>query len=86
MHDWHYFFHHSHNLDAGVYRIFEPQAWGLNFRKAEILDWFAREDVAKAEKEDFVKVSIDFDDSCGEFYRYRVYFLAAEAITTLTLR
>lgn len=76
MHDWQYFFHHvSHNLDTGIYRIFEPQ-W-----KAQILHWFGREDVGKSEKEDFVKSIIDFDDGCGNFYRYRAYSLAAEAIT-----
>lgn len=75
MNDWHYFFQHTHNLlDAGIYRIFEPE-W-----KAQILHWFGQEDVDIAEKEDFVKALIDFDDGCGNFYRYRAYFLAAEAI------
>jgi hypothetical protein len=75
MHDWHYFFNHvPSNLDAGTYRIFEPQ-W-----KAEILDWVGREDVAKEKKEEFIKALIDFDDKCGNYYRYRAYFLASEAI------
>lgn len=75
MHDWHYFFHHvTQNLENGTYRIFEPQ-W-----KAEILQWFSREDVAQEQKEEFIKALVDFDDGCGGFYRYRAYFLAAEAI------
>ena len=75
MNDWKYFFNPvPHALEQGSYRIFEPQ-W-----KAEILHWFKREDVAKAEKEAFIQALIDFDDGCGNFYRYRAYFLAAEAI------
>jgi hypothetical protein len=75
MNDWKYFFNPVlHNLEQGSYRIFEPQ-W-----KAEILHWFKREDVEKAEKEAFIQALIDFDDGCGDFYRYRAYFLAAEAI------
>ncbi|MBE9208506.1 hypothetical protein IQ244_18595 [Nostoc sp. LEGE 06077] len=61
-------------LNQGTYRIFEPE-W-----KAEILHWFSREDVNKQQKEDFIQALIDFDDGCGGFYRYRAYFLAAEAI------
>ena len=74
MHDWQFFFHHSYNLEEGIYRILEPQ-W-----KAEVLHWFGREDVAKQQKEEFIKALVDFDDGCGDFYRYRAYFLAAEAI------
>jgi HEAT repeat protein len=75
MHDWHYFFHHvPQNLDEGIYRIFDPQ-W-----KAEILHWFGREDVVHEQKEEFIKALIDFDDGCGDFYRYRAYFLACEAL------
>lgn len=78
MHDWHFFFHHApHNLNAGNYRIFEPQY------KAEILRWFGRQNIANAQKEDFVKALIGFDDDCGDFYRYRAYFLAAEALSQL---
>jgi hypothetical protein len=74
MHDWHYFFNHlPYNPDAGTYRIFEPQ-W-----KAEILDWVGREDVATEQKEEFIKALVDFDDNCGNYYRYRAYFLASEA-------
>ncbi|MEH2401195.1 hypothetical protein [Nostoc sp.] len=76
MHDWQYFFNHDRsNLNQGAYRIFEPE-W-----KAEILHWFSQKDVAKQQKEDFIQALIDFDDGCGDFYRYRAYFLAAEALS-----
>ncbi|AVH67995.1 HEAT repeat domain-containing protein [Nostoc sp. 'Peltigera membranacea cyanobiont' N6] len=76
MHDWQYFFNHDRsNLNQSTYRIFEPE-W-----KAEILHWFSRKDVDKEQKEDFIQALIDFDDSCGDFYRYRAYFLAAEALS-----
>ncbi|MEH1949874.1 MAG: hypothetical protein V7K77_23415 [Nostoc sp.] len=76
MHDWQYFFNHDRsNLNQGTYRIFEPE-W-----KAEILHWFGQKDVDKQQKEDFIQALIDFDDSCGDFYRYRAYFLAAEALS-----
>ncbi|MEH2375659.1 hypothetical protein [Nostoc sp.] len=76
MHDWQYFFNHDRsNLNLGTYRIFEPE-W-----KAEILHWFSQKDVDKQQKEDFIQALIDFDDGCGGFYRYRAYFLAAEALS-----
>lgn len=76
MHDWQYFFNHDRsNLNQGTYRIFEPE-W-----KAEILHWFNQKDVDKQQKEDFIQALIDFDDGCGDFYRYRAYFLAAEALS-----
>ncbi len=76
MHDWQYFFNHDRsNLNQGTYRIFEPE-W-----KAEILHWFSQKDVDKQQKEDFIQALIDFDDGCGDFYRYRAYFLAAEALS-----
>ncbi|BAY90349.1 MULTISPECIES: HEAT repeat domain-containing protein [unclassified Tolypothrix] len=83
MHDWQYFFNcdgcanfsdERTLLNQGNYRIFEPE-W-----KAEILYWFRREDVSKAQKEEFIQALINFDDNCGDFYRYRAYFLAAEAL------
>ncbi|MBD2356443.1 hypothetical protein H6G41_17730 [Tolypothrix sp. FACHB-123] len=75
MHDWQYFFNCDRTfLNQDNYRIFEP-SW-----KTEILQWFRREDVAKAQKEAFIQALIDFDDNCGDFYRYRAYFLAAEAL------
>ncbi|MDZ8222105.1 hypothetical protein [Nostoc sp. ChiVER01] len=76
MHDWQYFFNHDRsNLNQGTYRIFEPE-W-----KAEILHWFSQKGVDKQQKEDFIQALIDFDDGCGDFYRYRAYFLAAEALS-----
>lgn len=76
MYDWQYFFKHDRsNLNQGTYRIFEPE-W-----KAEILHWFSQKDVDKQQKEDFIQALIDFDDGCGDFYRYRAYFLAAEALS-----
>ncbi|AVH73477.1 HEAT repeat domain-containing protein [Nostoc sp. 'Lobaria pulmonaria (5183) cyanobiont'] len=76
MHDWQYFFNHDRsNLNQGTYRIFEPE-W-----KAEILHWFSQKDVDKQQKEDFIQALIDFVDGCGDFYRYRAYFLAAEALS-----
>ncbi|MEH2454030.1 hypothetical protein [Nostoc sp.] len=76
MHDWQYFFNHDRsNLNQGSYRIFEPE-W-----KAKILHWFSQKDVDKEQKEDFIQALIDFDDGCGDFYRYRAYFLAAEALS-----
>ncbi|MCC5609624.1 hypothetical protein LC612_23310 [Nostoc sp. CHAB 5834] len=76
MHDWQYFFNHDRsNLNQGTYRIFEPE-W-----KADILHWFSQKDVDKQQKEDFIQALIDFDDGCGNFYRYRAYFLAAEALS-----
>ncbi|BAZ00555.1 hypothetical protein NIES37_45500 [Tolypothrix tenuis PCC 7101] len=83
MHDWQYFFNcdgcanvfdERTFLNQDNYRIFEPE-W-----KAEILHWFKREDVAKAQKEEFIQALIDFNDGCGDFYRYRAYFFAAEAL------
>ena len=75
MHDWRNFFKHVENsLEKSTYRIFEPK-W-----KVEILHWFSREDVVKKHKEEFIQALIDFDDGCGDFYRYRAYFLACEAL------
>jgi hypothetical protein len=77
MHDWQRFFNHIPDaLDQGIYRIFEPQY------KPEILHWFSREDISVQEKEAFIAALVDFDDSCGGFYRYQAYFLAAEAIAS----
>ena len=77
--DWHNFFNCvsdgiDSGIDSGTYRIFEPE-W-----KAEILQWFGRSDVALCEKEAFIEALIEFDDNCAGFYRYRAYFLAAEAL------
>jgi hypothetical protein len=74
--DWGYFLNHVlENPAQGVYRIFEPQ-W-----KEVILLWLGREDVGKEEKEEFIKALVEFEDGCGDFYKFRAYFLAAMGIT-----
>lgn len=75
MNDWKYFFDcELNNPEQGNYRIFAP-----NY-KAVILYWFSRDDIPKQQKEDFIRVLINFDDNCGGFYQYRAYFLAAEVL------
>jgi len=75
MNDWYYFFIHvDDNLANSAYRVFEEQS------KTEIFDWFSREDVAKEQKEDFIQALVEFKDDCGDFYYYRAYLLAAEAL------
>lgn len=75
MNDWQYFFNHVDDyLANSTYRIFEEQS------KTEILAWFSREDVAKEQKEDFIQALVEFKDDCGDFYHYRAYLLAAEAL------
>ncbi|MDZ8263148.1 NACHT domain-containing protein [Nostoc sp. ChiQUE01b] len=70
--DWHEFLNHvPDNPALGVYRIFEPQ-W-----KEVILLWLGREDVEKEEKNAFLDALVGFDDSCGDFYGFKSYFLAA---------
>ncbi|MEH2416377.1 NACHT domain-containing protein [Nostoc sp.] len=70
--DWRFFLTHvPDNLNAGIYRIFEPQ-W-----KEVILLWLGREDVAKEKKEEFIKALVEFDDGCWYFYKRRAYLLAA---------
>ncbi len=73
--DWGYFLNHvPDNPAQGIYRIFEPQ-W-----KEVFLLWLGREDVGEEEKEEFIKVLVEFEDGCGEFYWYRAYFLAAMGV------
>ncbi len=75
MNDWHNFFNHvDDNLANSTYRIFEEQS------KTEIFQWFSREDVEKEQKEDFIQALVEFKDDCGDFYHYRAYLLAAEAL------
>ena len=75
MNDWYNFFNCvDDNLATSTYRIFEKQS------KTEIFDWFSREDVAKEQKEDFIQVLVEFKDDCSDFYHYRAYLLAAEAL------
>ena len=75
MNDWKYFFNHElNNPEQGNYRIFAPDS------KAEILHWFSRDDIAKQQKQAFIRALVNFDDNCGAFYRYRAYLFAAEAL------
>ncbi|WP_414618724.1 HEAT repeat domain-containing protein [Calothrix sp. CCY 0018] len=74
MNDWNFFDHNLDNLELNNYRIFAPDY------KAEILYWFSRDDIPKQQKEAFIRALVNFDDDCGGFYRYRAYFLAAEAL------
>jgi hypothetical protein len=87
MHDWKRFFNHiPDNLNQSTYRIFEPES------RIEILNWFSRKDILKAQKDEFIKALIDFDNGHEEFdrsfylnfYKYRAYFLAAEALAYFT--
>ncbi|MBL1174785.1 hypothetical protein [Pantanalinema sp. GBBB05] len=76
MHDWNRFFRHiPRNLNNSVYHIFEPE-W-----KPKILEWFASKDVSPTQKEALLYALTHFEDACGDFFRYRAYFLAAAAIT-----
>jgi transcriptional regulator with XRE-family HTH domain len=56
------------------YRVFESQ-W-----KEVILFWVGCDKITDNYKEEFIEKLIEFDDNCGEFYRFRTYLLAAEAI------
>ncbi|MBE9059340.1 HEAT repeat domain-containing protein, partial [Sphaerospermopsis sp. LEGE 08334] len=72
---WTYFFHHhAENPSQGTYRIFQPQ-W-----KEVILLWLGREDVEEEQKAAFIQALCSFQDGCGEFYKYRAFFLAAAGI------
>ncbi|PSB49268.1 hypothetical protein C7B67_17055 [filamentous cyanobacterium Phorm 6] len=75
--DWHFFLNHipknPQHPDAR-YRIFEKQ-W-----KEVILLWLGREEVGKDEKEAFIKALVEFEDGCDNFYKFRVYFIAAAGI------
>ena len=79
--DWHFFLNHIPENPQHPdlrYRIFEKQ-W-----KEVILLWLGREEVGKEEKEAFIEALVEFDDGCGEFYKYRAYFLAAAGIAEFT--
>lgn len=78
--DWDYLLprEHENKPVADRYRIFEPQ-W-----KEVILLWLGRDedDVSDGKKEEFIKALVEFDDGCGKlnFYRFRTFFIAAQAI------
>ncbi|MEB3215236.1 MAG: HEAT repeat domain-containing protein [Nostocales cyanobacterium 94392] len=74
MNDWNFSNRLLNNPEQSNYCIFAPDS------KAEILYWFSRDDIPKQQKEAFIRVLVNFDDGCGGFYRYRAYFLAAEAL------
>jgi HEAT repeat protein len=75
---WHFFLNHvPDNPMQGTYRIFEPQ-W-----KEVILLWLGRGDVKEEHKEAFINALMEFEDRCGNFYRYKAYFLAAMGIVEL---
>ena len=74
MNDWNFFDCELNNPEQGNYCLFAPDS------KVEILYWFSRDDIPKQQKEDFIRALVNFDDDCGGFYRYRAYFLAAEAL------
>ncbi|RUT06502.1 hypothetical protein DSM106972_027590 [Dulcicalothrix desertica PCC 7102] len=76
MNDYKRFFNQiPGNLEQSNYQIFEPHS------KVEILHWFSRDNISNQQKDEFIKALINFDDGCGSFYRYRTYFLAAEALS-----
>ncbi len=80
--DWDFFLPRAHdNYNpkpvSERYRIFEPQ-W-----KEVILLWLGRphEEVAKKQKEEFIKALVEFEDGIKYLYCCRAYFLAATGIT-----
>ena len=76
---WDYFLKHvPHNPDQGTYLIFEPK-W-----KEVILLWLGREDVENKEEEKFINTLVNFEDKCGDYYKFRSYLLGAEAISELS--
>ena len=74
--DWHFFLNHvPQNPKQGIYRIFEKQ-W-----KEVILLWLGRgEERLREQKEEFINALVKFEDRCGDFYKYRAYFIAAAGI------
>ncbi|WP_126385173.1 NACHT domain-containing protein [Pseudanabaena sp. ABRG5-3] len=63
----------DHNDKYKEYRVFEPR-W-----KEIIAFWMGRKD-RYIEKESFIKVLIEFEDGCKDFYWHRAYFLAATCL------
>jgi len=82
--DWDFFLPRTHDNRnpkpvSERYRIFEPQ-W-----KEVILLWLGRphEEVAKEQKEEFIKALVEFKDGFQDLYWYQAYFLAAAGIAEL---
>ncbi|HAX78663.1 MAG TPA: hypothetical protein DCY88_23230 [Cyanobacteria bacterium UBA11372] len=75
--DWYSFLNHvPHNPEEGVYRIFEPHWIEV------ILFWlgFPETKVQSIRKNEFIDTMLNFEDSCGNFYKYRSDFLTARLI------
>jgi energy-coupling factor transporter ATP-binding protein EcfA2 len=74
--DWHFFLNHQiPPVSSCSYRIFEKQ-W-----KEVILLWLGRgEERLREQKEEFINALVKFEDRCGDFYKYRAYFIAAAGI------
>jgi len=74
--NWDFFLNHvPENPKQGIYRIFEKQ-W-----KEVILLWLGRgEERLREQKEEFINALVKFEDRCGDFYKYRAYFIAAAGI------
>lgn len=76
---WHDFLNHvPHNPHQGTYLIFDSQ-W-----KEVILLWLGRGDVNYEDKKEFINTLVNFEDKCGDYYKFRSYFLGAEAIAELS--
>jgi len=77
--DWHFFLNHipenPMHPDAS-YRIFEPQ-W-----EEVVILWFGldKDDSLTAQKDEFIKLLLEFNDKCLNLYGYRAYFLGVNAI------
>ncbi|MCL1471333.1 HEAT repeat domain-containing protein [Argonema antarcticum] len=86
---WDFFLPRNHinrPVTGKRYRIFEPQ-W-----KEVILLWLGRqeeglrkhkEEWLRKHKEEFIKIMVEFQDKCQDFYKKRAYFLAAQGIAEM---
>jgi energy-coupling factor transporter ATP-binding protein EcfA2 len=60
-------------------QFFEFNIFDLKWREVLPL-WLGREDIADCAKEELLQSLLNFEDTCGGFYRYRAYFLAGEGV------
>jgi HEAT repeat protein len=67
--DWQFFFNSSYNFPV----------FNLYWREV-ILLWLGRTDISTADKEAFIKASIELEDGCGGFYSTQACFLAAAGL------